>query len=100
MAGRGQGDASLVPFLDIEDVSRFEPLQDELQLTMADFTRLMSVVTEQTGVVVPKHEYPFVRTLDGLEHYSRIAASFRRQRDRPAEQLHGFSSAIRNRLIR
>ena len=36
---------------------------------MADFARLMSAVTEQTGVVVPKHEYPLVSTLDDLEHY-------------------------------
>ena len=59
----------LFPDLDIEDVSRFEPLQDELELTMADFVRLMVAVTEQTGVVVPKREYPLVSTLDDLEHY-------------------------------
>ena len=58
----------LFPYLDIEDISRFEPLQDELELTMTDFARLMSVVTEQTGVVVPEREYPLVRTLDDLEH--------------------------------
>ena len=59
----------LFPYLDIEDVSRFEPLQDELELTMADFARLMAAVAEQTGVVVPKREYPLVSTLDDLEHY-------------------------------
>ena len=67
----------LFPYLDIEDVSRFEPLQDELELTTADFVLLMAAVTEQTGVVVPRREYPLVSTLDDLEHYlaSRLVSA-------------------------
>ena len=67
----------LVPYLDIEDVvSRFEPLQDELGLTMADFVRLMSAVTEQTGVGggCGRREYPLVQHLGRSRALSRITA--------------------------
>jgi acyl carrier protein len=57
------------PYVDIEEINRFEPLQDELDLNSSDFVQLMAAVTEQTGLVVAEQDYPIVSTLDGLEHY-------------------------------
>ena len=60
---------SVVPHIDIEDINRYEPLQDEADLDTSDWMQLMAAVTEQTGVVVPEQDYPLVDTFDGLEQY-------------------------------
>ena len=60
---------SVVPHIDIEDINRYEPLQDEADLDTSDWMDLMAAVTEETGVVVPEQDYPLVDTFDGLEQY-------------------------------
>jgi hypothetical protein len=60
---------SVVPYIDIEDINRFEPLRDEADLDASDWMRVLAAVTEQTGVVVPEQDYPLVDTFDGLEQY-------------------------------
>jgi hypothetical protein len=60
---------SVAPDIDIEEINRYEPLQDEADLDASDWLHLMAAVTEQTGVVVPKQDYPLVDTFDGLERY-------------------------------
>jgi hypothetical protein len=41
-----------VPHIDIEDINRFESLQDEAVVDTSDWLHPMAAVTEQTGVVV------------------------------------------------
>ena len=65
---------SVVPHIDIEDINRYQPLQDEADLDTADWMQLMATVTEQTGVVVPEEDYPLVDTFDGLESTSPRAS--------------------------
>lgn len=60
---------SMFPYIDVEEISRFEPLQDELDLTPSDFGRLMAAVSDQAKLEVPVRDYPLVSTLDDLEHY-------------------------------
>jgi acyl carrier protein len=60
---------SVVPYIDIEEINRFEPLQDEADLDASDWMHLMAAITEQTGVVVPERDYPLVDTFDSLEQY-------------------------------
>jgi acyl carrier protein len=60
---------SVVPYIDIEEINRFESLQDEADLDTSDWMNLMAAVTEQTGLVVPEQDYPLVETFDGLEKY-------------------------------
>ena len=64
------------PYIDIEEINRFQPLEDEIDLTAEDFTQVMASVEEQTGLVVPEDDYPLLATLDGLEQYlkMRVAA--------------------------
>lgn len=58
-----------MPYIDIEEINRFESLQDEADLDTSDWINLMAAVTEQTGLVVPEQDYPLVETFDGLEKY-------------------------------
>ena len=60
------------PYIDIEEINRFEPLEDEIDLTAEDFTQVMASVEEQTGLVVPEEDYPLLATLDGLEQYLKM----------------------------
>ena len=60
------------PYIDIEEINRFEPLEDEIDLTAEDFTQVMASVEEQTGLVVPEEDYPLLGTLDGLEQYLKM----------------------------
>ena len=65
------------PYIYIEEIDRFAPLADELDLRPSDFVRVMAAITEQTGLTVPERDYPLVTTLDGLEQYlkSRVTSS-------------------------
>ena len=63
------------PYIDIEEINRFEPLADEIDLTSDDFTRLMAAITAEIGVVVREEDYPLVATLDGLEQYLKLQVS-------------------------
>jgi acyl carrier protein len=66
---------SVFPYIDIEEINRFEPLADEIDSTSDDFTQLMAAITEEIGVVVPEEDYPLVTTLDGLEQYLNLRVS-------------------------
>ena len=66
---------SVFPYIDIEEINRFEPLADEIDLASDDFTRLMAAVAAEVGVVVPEEDYPLVATLDGLEQYLKLRVS-------------------------
>ena len=68
---------SVSPYIDIEEINRFEPLADEIDLTSDDFAQLMAAVTAEIGVVVPEEDYPLVATLDGLEQYLKLRVSSR-----------------------
>ncbi len=57
------------PYLDVEEIDRFEPIQDEAEWGVADFLHLMDAVTAETGVVVGEQDYPLVESLAGLEEY-------------------------------
>jgi hypothetical protein len=57
------------PHVDLEELNRFEPLGDEVDMTSSDFAALMAAVTDLTGIVVPVDDYPSVGTIDGLERY-------------------------------
>ena len=66
---------SVFPHIDIEEINRFEPLADEIDLASDDFTRLMAAVAAEIGVMVPVEDYPLVATLDGLEQYLKLRVS-------------------------
>jgi hypothetical protein len=57
------------PYLDVEEIDRFEPIQDEAEWGVADFLHLMDAVTAESGVVVDEMDYPKVASLAGLEDY-------------------------------
>ena len=63
------------PYLDVEEIDRFAAIQDEAGWDFAEFLQLLEAVTAESGVVVPKQDYPLVASLDGLERYlsNRIA---------------------------
>jgi hypothetical protein len=65
------------PYLDVEEIDRFEPIQDEADWDMSDFLELMDAVTAETGVVVSEQDYPLVASLAGLEAHilSRITTT-------------------------
>ena len=70
--GSSSSGLCVLPYIDIEEINRFEPLADEIALTSDDFTHLMAAVSEQAGVVVREEDYPLVATLDGLEQYLNL----------------------------
>ena len=57
------------PYLDVEEIDRFEPIQDEAEWGVAEFLHLMDAVTAETGIVVGEQDYPLVASLAGLEDY-------------------------------
>ena len=57
------------PYLDVEEIDRFEPIQEETDWGVAEFLQLMDAVTAETGVVVGEEDYPLVASLAGLEEY-------------------------------
>ena len=63
------------PYLDVEEIDRFEPIQDEADWGVAEFLQLMDAVTAETGVVVGEEDSSLVASLAGLEEYiaSRMA---------------------------
>ena len=65
------------PYLDVEEIDRFEPIQDAADWDVADFLHLMDAVTAETGLVVGEQDYPLVASLAGLEEYisSRITTT-------------------------
>jgi acyl carrier protein len=67
----------IVPYIDVEDLNRTAAIQDEADLDSLDFVHLMAAVSEETGVIVPERDYPFVSTLAGLAAYvdTRIATA-------------------------
>jgi hypothetical protein len=57
------------PHVDLEELNRFEPLGDEVDMTPSDLARLVAAITALTGIVVPESDYPSLVTVDGLERY-------------------------------
>jgi len=57
------------PYLDVEEIDRFEPIRDETDWGEAEFLHLMDAVTAETGIVVSQKDYPLVTSLAGLEDY-------------------------------
>ncbi len=57
------------PYLDVEEIDRSEPIQDETGWGFAEFLQLMDAVAAETGVVVAAEDYPLVASLNGLEQY-------------------------------
>ena len=57
------------PYLDVEEIDRSEPIQDETGWGFAEFRQLMDAVAAETGVVVAEEDYPLVASLSGLEQY-------------------------------
>jgi hypothetical protein len=62
------------PYLDVEEIDRSQPIQDETDWGFAEFRQLMDAVAAETGAVVAEEDYPLVASLNGLEQYlaSRI----------------------------
>ena len=65
------------PFADLEEFSRFEPIVEEADLDSLEFEQLMAAVADESGILVPESDYPWVLTLDELERYlhKHVAAS-------------------------
>ena len=65
------------PYLDVEEIDRFEPIQEEAEWGVGDFLHLMDAVTAETGIVVGEQDFPLVTSLAGLEEYisSRMTTS-------------------------
>ncbi len=59
----------IVPFIDVEDLDRTAAIQDEADLDSLDFVRLMTAVSEESGVVIPERDFPLASTLAGLAAY-------------------------------
>ena len=57
------------PFTDLEEFSRFEPIVEEADLDSLEFEQLMAAVADESGILVPESDYPWVLTLDELERY-------------------------------
>jgi acyl carrier protein len=59
----------IAPDVDVDTVDSYRTLHDVAGLDSLDFLRLMDLVTDLTGVVVPPHDYPELITVDGFARY-------------------------------
>jgi hypothetical protein len=59
----------IAPNAELDDVDRFQSLHDVADLDSLDFLRLIDLVAEVTGVVVPPPDYPELITIDGFARY-------------------------------
>jgi len=76
----------LDPFMDVEEIDRFEPLQDEIDLDAVRWRSFITEVAGGCGLEIPEVDEPDVLTLDGLEQYltrhAPMASGAVRQQDR------------------
>ena len=59
----------LDPFMDVEEIDRFEPLQDETDLDALRWRCFVTEVADESGIEIPESDEQEIRTLDGLERY-------------------------------
>jgi acyl carrier protein len=59
----------IAPDVDLAAIDGCASLHDVAELDSLDFLRLVSLIAETTGVVVPPRDYPQIVTLDGFTRY-------------------------------
>jgi acyl carrier protein len=59
----------IAPEVDLDEVDRSAPLQDEIDLDSMDFLNLMTALHEETGIDVPERDYALLSTVDRFVDY-------------------------------
>lgn len=64
----------IAPEVDIDDLDRDAPIQEEADLDSMDFLNLVTALHEATGIEVPEHDYPALSTVAGFVAYVEARA--------------------------
>jgi hypothetical protein len=62
----------VIPYIDVEEVNRFERLEDELDMPPSQFLALTAAITEETGIELPQDTLTPASTLDELAQYVAV----------------------------
>ena len=59
----------IAPEVELDEVDRSAPLQDEIDLDSMDFLNVMTALHEETGIDVPERDYAELSTVDRFVDY-------------------------------
>jgi acyl carrier protein len=59
----------IAPDVDLAAIDGLASLHDLVELDSLDFLKLISLIVDTTGIVVPPRDYPLIVTIDGFAGY-------------------------------